>query len=290
MAYLLDHDFSTAAIKEAYKEFLSHYRKYWTEETEVFKAPKDGANALVAIAEYAAKYWDDGFVAEHIEVNATAPLDPSDDPRILSMRIDAIVRGRDELHRILENKTASSDRKTWDAQWTLSTQVGAYIHALNCCYGAEQSDGAIINGMILRKKGNLPKRVKVQKTGPQMQQWLNTTVRTYKDIEQEHLALSKESVDNRVMDAFPINPTSCTDWGRVCEYHNFCTGFNNPLKHCGNLPSGIKVEHWNPHVIESRPARELLDIDTGEFTKTGEIKENGETDEQPAVGGLFSAF
>ena len=47
------------------------------------------------------------------------------------------------------------------------------------------------------------------------------------------------------MTAFPMNPTSCTNYFG-CAFHDFCMAWPNPLRRCGEPPIGFVEQHWDP--------------------------------------------
>lgn len=256
LEHLLTHGYEPASIRDAYNKFFDHYSQFFSEEREAENAPKNAANALLSLAEYCENYRNiDKFEVLHTEVVGTVPI--ADDRR-LHFRIDAIVKDSTGIW-LLEHKTGSKDSATWRSQWLLSSQVSIYTHVLFCMYGDEVW-GAKVNGIILRKKGNVFIRVPVRKTKESMQTWLWTINHTMSMIKWEFERLLESKSSDPVLTAFPINDKACTNWGTTCIYHAYCIAWQNPLTRCEQVPPGLKVAYWNPEEAHKKIAKKEVEL------------------------------
>ena len=79
--------------------------------------------------------------------------------------------------------------------------------------------------------------------------------------------LSKASIDDPILNAFPRNPNQCVNkYQKLCPFHSYCLAWANPLKHCSEPPMGFEVKHWNPAKDEEKPPpREVFE--EGKFEK-----------------------
>lgn len=273
LAMLYLSDFSINSVKAAYYDgFLPCYRESFDEEDDEANMPKAPTRAFLALAAYANRYEKDDReykILEHdgtpmVEIGGTVNL--SDD-RTIAFRMDTIMTGP---HGIIsrEHKTGSSVY-LWDLQFYLSPQVGTYSHVLYCLYPENEVRGVIVDGTIFKKTKDDPKKdakepfrhfeflsVPVYKSPDNMNQWLNTMLWWLDMVEWNFNTLADCSADDKIMRAFPMNPTGCTNWGG-CDYHDFCISWANPLRHCLQPPIGFHVEHWNPLDM---PARVKLEV------------------------------
>ena len=271
MIYLTD--FSIDSVKAAYYEgFLPYYRQSFDEEDDEANMPKAPSRAFLALAAYANKYKADEReykILKHegtpmVEIGGTINL--SDD-RSIAFRMDTIMEGP---HGIIsrEHKTGSSTW-LWDLPWYLSPQVGTYSHVLYCLYPENEVRGVVVEGTIFKKTKDDPKKdakepfrhfefiqVPVYLSPDSMNWWLNNMLWWLDLVEWNFNTLASCSVDDKIMRAFPPNPTGCTNWSG-CPYHDLCMSWANPLKHCEQPPIGFKVKRWSPL---DEPTRVKLEV------------------------------
>lgn len=278
MEQLLIHGYNKTGIEAGFAAFEAEYRKHYSPQTDLDFHPKSPGNALLALAEYAEKWKHDNFKVLYTEVGSELPFD--DEGTKITFRLDAII---DRSGRIgaLEHKTSKYNAGWWIDQWSLALQPNLYTHALFCLYSIEQIFGVEINGTFFYKTTDAKKRsgqndfirVPVRKTLGQMNNWYTETLRWIQSLKNEFSMLSIETPEMGNMASFPKNPNSCIDYMRTCEYHPFCTSWENPLQHAERAPIGFKVERWDPLAKKSK------------FVLSGkEIKEaeNGSADNQAA--------
>lgn len=273
LAQLYLTDFSVESVKEAYYEgFLPVYREAFDVEDDEANMPKAPGRAFLALAAYANRYKDEGReykILKHdgvpmVEIGGTVNL--SDD-RTIAFRMDTVMEGP---HGIIsrEHKTGSSTW-LWDLQWYLSPQVGTYSHVLYCLYPENEVRGVTVDGTFFKKTKDDPKKdakepfrhfefmsVPVYKSPDNMNQWLNNMLWWLDMVEWNFDTLASCSVDDKIMKAFPMNPTGCTNWSG-CPYHDLCMAWANPLRHCEKPPIGFRVEYWNPL---AEPTRVKLEV------------------------------
>jgi len=185
--------------------------------------------------------------------------------------MDSIMR-RKEDDRIFswDHKTTSEkwiSSRYWTEGFHLGIQNGTYTHCLYCMFPIEQVLGIEFcgAGFTFLKRGSSQRsagyhatlrRVPAYKTPEQMNTWLwNTNALLDQiDLEMDRMHHCKES--DPVFMAFPMNPTSCTDFFG-CPYHDFCLAWQNPLQTCYEAPIGFKIEHWDPSAMDTRVKKDL---------------------------------
>lgn len=237
----------------AYTAFLDVYRQSFGDETDDDHPAKNPYSAAEAIESYCAEYHNEFNKYKVLELEGNKCVEvsgfvPITADQKLFFRQDVILveRSTDRIFT-LEHKTASRGGHTWQSQWALSLQVGAYTHALYSLFPRDQVWGARVNGIIFQKRSIGFERVPCEKTYQQMQVW-HRMVRTWISLIVIDLNLirGEASCNLPVQYAFPLNPTNCTKWNRLCPYHDFCTSWPNPLKMCDEVPLGMVQEFWDP--------------------------------------------
>ena len=248
-------------VDGAMGEFLIYYRQYFQESTDLDYHPKSPGNAYTALKEYQKQYGTDEFEVVLLdgvpmtEIYGTVPID---EHRMAHFRIDCIVN-TDKGKEFMDSKTSKMLSKWWSDQFSLSLQMGLYIHVMNCVF-PNDNNGGRIDGSIFRKGGNDHIRVPVRRTLPMMQDWLWTFTEFYNDIERDMVRLSKCQEGHEVMMAFPKNPEGCFKYNRTCSFHDFCTSWNNPLKRADKSPMGLVVEWWDPADRKDHKAKHVINI------------------------------
>jgi len=247
------------AVFEAYEEFEKHYRLYFPEDLDVVNSPKNPSCALRMLGMYANTYKHlDTFYVRHIEVAGSVELDFN---KTLYFRSDALCEDDRGEFFSLEHKTASRFSRQWTTDWLQKTQVGVYSHVLYCYYPPERVFGVRINGMIPHEPPRMKKdgtpyanerdceflRVPVRKTPDLMEDWHQTTVFWFDQLQTDFAVLDESSPDDTVLRAFPKNPQSCTKYFG-CAYADYCHAWTNPLRRAETPPMGFCERHWNPLV------------------------------------------
>jgi hypothetical protein len=258
MEYLLLNGYSVDAVLEAHRNhFKPLFLSYLDEDASV--SNKNLENALVALTFYTAQYRKDfkEFEVLHTEIDARVPISNN---RFMSLRMDDILRDMDGFYFSMEHKTGTTHSQLWDEQWELSIQIGTYTHALYCLYPIEMVKGVKINGAFFTKSKSKPiefNRRDIGKSMTQMEVWLSIVNYWYSQLKSDMDCLSTENDKQSVMLSFSMNPGRCTDWGRVCHYHDFCCTWSNPLKRADQPPLGFTKDFWNPEEREERPKVQL---------------------------------
>jgi len=258
MAYIMTHEMTEETVEKAYQEFLHHYRKHYSEETDDIFAPKTPQNAFYGFATYVGKYRSqDFFKTNYVEIGGKL----STGKHTIVYKIDSVCE--DDNGRIFsfEHKTTKFGfKKVWFDQWLLSLQVGTYSYALRCLF-PNVVPVVIINGIAYSKTKVDVERQPVKKTPSQLNGWLLTTNYWIDQIKMEQkILLSDTSLDDDVLSCFPMNPGSCTQYFRVCAFHDFCMAYQNPLKFSeGEPPDGFQRHYWNP--LEEINLREQIDLE-----------------------------
>lgn len=268
MEHLLLKGYGDQALNEAYDLLLTEYRSVYPPSSDEIFTPKIPDNALVVLAKYCKEYEKDFDVYKTIYTEIAGTVTVGED-RYLYFRMDSVLeRKSDGKVKSREHKTGSNDY-LWQEQWPLAFQVGCYNHVLNCMYEQDRVLGVEMNGCLFKKsiKGwaqllalepltVLPPyqfiRFTINKNKPQMQMWLDNANYWFHEIEREYDILSDCTEEDGTLEAFPIRSVSCINYGRVCEYNDFCLAWANPLQKCQLPPPGFVVSHWNPMEAEAK--------------------------------------
>lgn len=265
----MDYLFLNGCVPEnldpAFEEFLKVYRTGYAPEDEDESSAKTSTNARAVLAEYIQTYKGDKFVPLHVEIPGQVNIT---DEWAITLRLDLLVRDEHGRVLVVDHKTTSVSSQTWRDQWALNIQMGTYIHAANSLFGVDEVEGALINGVVLRKPIRLKKdgepyagskgpefcRVPVTKTRDQMNVWLDIVRYRYNEIKVNEMLLDEATADTPTLQAFPMDPTACTKYNQLCPYHGFCVGRSNPLALVQQLEGGVPVgfvrEYWNPTLSE----------------------------------------
>lgn len=255
-------------IQGAYNAFITHYRTEFDVETDEMFLPKDPANVLHALMKFADERSNDLLDNEllYTEISGTVPIAEN---RFLHYRMDSVLRNKEN------NKIFSWDHKstkkafwsTWADQFHLGIQNGTYTHCLYCMYPAEKVIGIEFCGTCfvhLKRKSKLRdagyhvefQRVPAFRSQDQMNVWLWTVNSICDDLDKDMERLSYCTKNDKVLMAFPMNPTNCTKY-RGCVFHDYCLSLGNPLQRCDEPPLGFKVEFWDPSSIETTNKKDL---------------------------------
>lgn len=273
MEQLLLHGYSAESIFEAHRKLVECYRQDFGPETDEMYAPKTPDIALIMLIEYCKRYIRDNFITHHTEIGGKVMMD---DRRHLHFRMDSICEGSDAKIFSLEHKTGSS-LWGWEHQWPLAIQAGVYSHVLYCLYPFERVGGIIINGAFFMKskKGwdqmlNGEKltvkepydflRYPVRKTPSQMNAWHSNLIHYMNMLDWEMERLGECSDSDSTMEAFHCRADNCNHFGRLCEFHDFCSSWANPLQRADVIPIGFQQRFWDP---TEEPVKTEIEVNQG---------------------------
>jgi hypothetical protein len=256
MQHLLEYGYAPESIALAFAKLNDYYRSIFPENTDEVYYPKVPARALEALAKYCIVYREDRFNVLYTEIAGTVPINTNG--RKMHFKMDSILEdlNNEGLVTSLEHKTAKDFGRTWVDKWAQAIQPGTYNHALYCLYPEERVWGVKINGTaffknVSRKEGDNVafKRVPARRTYDMLNDWLFTVNAWYDELERDMNKLLGGAENDNVLQCFKKNPVSCTDYFG-CTYLYLCTTWPNPLHYLDSLPSGFKIEHWDPRVLE----------------------------------------
>ena len=263
-------------VQGAYNKFIEYYREVFSYEDDELHKPKTPTAVLSALMKFAEERQGDLTENEVVILDDTKMTEisgkvPVDEDRFLYYRMDSIMRRREDErifswdHKTTHEKYLNS--RYWDEQFHLSIQNGTYTHCLYCIFPVEQVLGVEFcgTGFTFLSRGSSARsagyhasfrRVPAFKTPDQMNTWLWTVNTLLDEIDRDMDRLFHCKESDPVLMAFPMNPTSCTDF-RGCPYHDFCLAWQNPLQMCYEPPLGFKIEFWNPSAMETRVKKDL---------------------------------
>ena len=248
MEELLKLGYNRAGIESGYREFLKIYRETFSEATDNDYKFKNPGNALLALSEYSEHFKHDNFEVLYQEISGSIPID--DEGTELYFRLDNILREGKSIVS-LEHKTSGWDERLWSVEWALAFQPSAYTHVLFSLFEIEQVFGVKMNGTFFKKGGNNFVRLPVRKTLASMNNWIEELGLYIKDLKEDFKLLSQTKESDVSMSAFRKNPNNCIEYAKyVCEYHSFCTAWNNPLQRCETTPVGFQQKFWDPRALD----------------------------------------
>ena len=264
------------AVGEAYEAFEIYYRQFIAPEDDAIYTPKDPEAVLTALLLLKSDYQRDLVENEVVELDGEKMTEisgtvPIDEDRVLHYRMDTIMR-QVESGKIFswDHKTTSEkyiNGRQWADQFYLSLQNGTYTHCLYCMFPIEQVLGMEFYGVGFArlKRGSANRgpgyhatfrKVPAYKTPDQMNSWLWTVNNLCDNLDREMDKLSQCKEDDSVLQAFPMNGKSCTDY-RGCEFHDYCLAWQNPLQHAYGPPLGFTTRFWDPSERESSVHKDL---------------------------------
>jgi len=243
-----DTKLSMRDAEEAWLVFMEYYRRFYSEESDLDKAPKDPSNTERVLREYVELYSRiDRYKVVYSEISGAVPINTSG--RLIYFRLDTVLyEPMSGTYMVLEHKTSKWSPTLWEASLSLSLQGGIGTHVLSCLYPADKVKGLTYNGIFLLKKGNEFRRMPYRRSVDGMQDWL-TTINYYADKRERELDIyvNTDKEDAPCMHAFPKNPTSCVAYNKPCPYMDFCKAWANPLRHIMEAPpSGFQKKFWDP--------------------------------------------
>ena len=255
LEHLYKKGFDTNSVIEACDIGINTYRQLFPSDSDVLYGAKTPDNLIKAVAKYS-KHFERDLEDHEVLYLETSGAVPISEDRVMYVRMDGILQNRRSgMIDGIEHKTGSREW-LWEDQWPKKMQINTYHHVLYCLYydQLENVRGMRVNGLIFLKRKKDPVvilEVPVRKTPDHMAAWLSEANFWYSEIEQDFNKLSKCTDSDSVLDAFHCNGERCLDWGRVCEYQQFCLAWANPLRRIGTLPNGFKKEYWDPRDYET---------------------------------------
>ena len=244
MEHLLLNGYAAEEVSTAFEKFLLSYRTEFSELTDDDYSPKSPAMAMKALKAYVKTYAKDvnEIKALYTEIGFRASLSKE---FTMCGRIDAIIQNGIGTYP-LDHKTGSRAGLTWTKQFDLGMQTGLYTHAAALKYGFDKILGTKYNGVFFYKSGEVKfERVPCWRSAVQQKTWLQTTLGWLRQMRREYETLATESDSQAVMLSFPMRGTNCTNYG-VCQYHDFCNLWGNPLQHVARPPAGFVRRFWSP--------------------------------------------
>ena len=263
-------------IEGAFAKFIDYYREYFPQEDDDMHKPKTPMAVLHAIMKFAEERQSDLTENEVVIVDGTKMTEisgtvPVSEDRVLYYRMDSVMRRlEDDMIFSWDHKSTSENyvnSRMWSEGFHLGLQNGTYTHCLYCMFPIEQVLGIEFCGtgfaFLTRNSKNRSagyhatfKRVPAYKTPEQMNTWLWTVNTLLDEIEYEMDNLAHCREEDSTLMAFPMNPSSCSDF-RGCPYHDYCLAWQNPLQNAYESPLGFKVEFWDPSAMDTRVKKDL---------------------------------
>lgn len=247
---LTDQDIADAVII-----FTHEYRENHPEDEDEWNKPKDLETGKLAIVAYAEEY-DRKDSNEEVLFPETTGVVLIDVERVVHFKCDIIAED-DRGIFARDYKTAQRKSDLWAMDFELRIQIGTYIHAARCMFPDRVNDvwGLEVRGIFLYKAMNKDRKygkvdfwdVPIRKDPSMMEVWRQSMVRWTDTLFKEMELLQECDAEEPVLRAFPMNTTSCTNYGG-CPYHDFCTVWPNPLSRCQKVPMDYEVRFWDPRV------------------------------------------
>lgn len=263
-------------IEGAYEKFITYYREQFLPEDDELHKPKTPMAVLHALMKFNEERQSDLTENEVLvldgtkmtEISGTVPVSKD---RVIYYRMDSIMKRKEDDMIFSWDHKSTSERylngRQWPEQFHLGLQNGTYTHCLYCMFPIEQVLGIEFcgTGFAFLSRNSKARsagyhasfcRVPAFKTPEQMNSWLWTINDLLDDLdyEMENLSHCKES--DAVLMAFPMNPSSCSDF-RGCPYHDYCLAWQNPLQQAHEPPLGFKIEFWDPSSQDTRVKKDL---------------------------------
>lgn len=231
-------------VDGAHDAFLDYYRQYFSPETDDIYRPKTPDAALMAFAHYISRYQgQDRFTPLYTELGGRVFTGKHH----IVYKIDAVCKDENDHIFALEHKTTKNGiRQVWLDEFLLSLQIGTYSYALRCIY-PNIAPIVIVNGVSFSKTKVDMIRQPVKKTRHQLNIW-SLTINFWIDQMKEEIDIFlNQSPEDEYLKAFPLNTRACTNYFRLCPFHDFCMAWANPAKQaCDGPPEGFTTRYWNP--------------------------------------------
>ncbi len=287
MEIIIEHGYDPQYIMAAHEALVKEYRKVFDPDTDHLFHPKTPEIALFMLAKYCQRYAADHIRYEVQYIEIAGKINISQE-HALHFRMDSIYKDlQNGKYFSLEHKTGSSTYM-WTEQWPLSMQIGCYTHVLFSLYPQDEVQGVVMNGAFFKKSKKGWEQVlagqkltvkepyefmrfEATRSRDQMANWLWHANHHMDMIKWNMQALEQCTDDEPVMTAFPCNPKNCSQYGRICEYNDFCNMWSNPLRRCAEPPLGWRIEHWDPSAEEAQTEMTIQGDD-----KTITVKEHAD--------------
>ena len=240
--------YSKESIDKAMDAFLLEYRKTYSEDTDDLFKGKFPGNVEKALLEYTLQFQTDTFETLFTEVAMSVPIGHD---RIIYGKLDAVLKDGEKIFS-LETKTSGALWAWWADQWLLKFQIDTYSHFLYSYFDPKQVEGIIIDGTIFRKNDIENLRVNCKRSFERISAWLWEANRHFDNLERDFEALANTKEDDLFMPAFPRRTECCIQYNRMCEFQDICAAWHNPLQHLNEVPSGYKIEHWDPRKEDAK--------------------------------------
>jgi hypothetical protein len=263
LAHLYDNGFSAEDVNVAFRDhFLPYYRQFIDPGDDDLYHPKTPERALLALAYYAAVHRHDLSENDILEYDGKKLIEIGGQVSIsneytVAFKQDTIMKNNRGIFS-LEHKTGSSSYN-WSTQWELAVSTAIYTHVLYCLFPPEEVSGIKYNATFFKKtKDDIKKdakdpfrhfdhlRIPIYKSMAQIGTMLTNIIWWLDMISDDFDALADAKDSDPFFSCYPMSPGSCTNWGRICEYHDFCLNWQNPLRHIDRLPMDMKIDFWNP--------------------------------------------
>jgi len=251
MEHLILNGYRVESVRKCMEIFNDEYRLTYPKSTDELFTPKTPVRFFDLIVQYIREYADDAkhYDVYKTEIGGTINLSPT---HKMAYKMDTILFDNyTKKYCSLEHKTKGGNyiSSNYPYEFMLNVQLGTYTHVLNSLFLPEDVSEVIINCLCL-KKTKIPafilKRFPIPLTNNQMANWLSNTITWMDAIEADYRCLAETTHHTPRMECFPLNGRACTNWGRVCHYHDLCTSWLNPIRHQNQLPTSMQIEFWNP--------------------------------------------
>lgn len=251
MEWIILNGYTVESVMEALDIFNTEYRLLFPPSTDVLFSPKTPSRFFDMLILYLRQYADDlrRYEVYKTEIGGTINLSPE---HSMAFKMDTILFDREKQKYVsLEHKTKGGNyiSSNYPYEFMLSTQLGTYTHVLNSLFPSEQVGEVIINCLCFKKTKQpdfILQRFPIPLSNSQMFNWLENTKSWIDRINADYLTLSSTSDTDDRLNCFPLNGTNCTNWNRICTYHDMCTTWNNPLRHLDRMPVDLEIFFWNP--------------------------------------------
>ncbi len=271
LEHLLLNGYEKETVAEAFEIFNASFQETYVSICGDEHPRKNVADLYYSLSQYAELYKNDlkHFNVMHTEVAGSILIDVE---KKLYFRLDTICAGNyDNLHGFfsMEHKSGTTWNAKWDSQWIQKTQVGTYLHVVNCLYPQDKVLGVAINGFFphsmpkLKANGELYanskdaefRRLLIRKTPIQMEDWILTTLSWYDDIVKDTEAVMKVQ-DEPVMNCFRKRPEECNNYFG-CEYVDYCRAWTNPVLRGASPQTGFVEKFWDPRQLIEKAKKEV---------------------------------
>jgi len=250
---LFDEGYSEASVKKGMELFMGSYRQNFGEDTDMDFHPKSPGNAELALHNYIIDFKDDEFEVLATEIGCTFLLNKG---RVMHGKMDSIVR--DPLRGILsiDSKSAGAHWGYLEDSFQQKFQMLAYTYFLHSYY-EERIGGVMIDACIFKKSGNEQFRIPIEATLNHIEDWVFQADLLFDALEEDWNRLSKVKESDTIMKAFPKCTESCVKYNRICPMFEICNSWHNPLQKLDRIPSGMKVEFWDPRKEDVKTTMEI---------------------------------